>query len=266
MMAIKANGIQMNYELTGKKNAPVVALSHSLASSLIMWEPQMNALRADFQVLRYDIRGHGKTEAPKGAYTMEMLAEDAVALLDGLKIDVVHWVGLSMGGMIGQALALNHSSRLRSLALCDTGAIIPREGQAMWEERIGTARNQGMAALVDIRMERSFSPSFLQQSLPIVGRIREQCLATSVDGFIGCAEAIRKLNYLDRLREIKLPTLILVGADDPGTPLAASQAMHERIKNSKLIILPKARHLSNIEAAEEFTQALLQFLKSVSAF
>jgi 3-oxoadipate enol-lactonase len=262
-MQIKANGIQMNYELTGKKHAPVVALSHSLASSLIMWEPQMNALQIDFQVLRYDTRGHGKTAAPEGAYTMEMLAEDAVALLDALKIRAVHWVGLSLGGMIGQGLALNHSTRLRSLALCDTGAIVPKEGQAMWEERIGIARNQGMAALVDGTMERWFSPSFLQENSPMVGRIREQCLATPVNGFIGCGEAIRRLNNLERLREIKLPTLILVGQDDQGTPVAASQAMHERIKNSDLVILPKARHLSNIEAAEGFNKALLRFLKSL---
>jgi 3-oxoadipate enol-lactonase len=262
-MQIKANGIQMNYELTGKKHAPVVALSHSLASSLIMWEPQMNALQIDFQVLRYDTRGHGKTAAPEGAYTMEMLAEDAVALLDALKIRAVHWVGLSLGGMIGQGLALNHSTRLRSLALCDTGAIVPKEGQAMWEERIGIARNQGMAALVDGTMERWFSPSFLQENSPMVGRIREQCLATPVNGFIGCGEAIRRLNNLERLREIKFPTLILVGQDDQGTPVAASQAMHERIKNSDLVILPKARHLSNIEAAEGFNKALLRFLKSL---
>jgi 3-oxoadipate enol-lactonase len=262
-MQIKANGIQMNYELTGKKKAPFAALSHSLASSLIMWEPQMNALQSDFQVLRYDTRGHGKTAAPEGAYTMEMLAEDAVALLDALKIDAVHWVGLSLGGMIGQGLALNHSSRLRSLALCDTGAIVPKEGQAMWEERIAAARNQGMAALVEATMERWFSPSFLKENSPMVGRIREQCLATPVDGFIGCGEAIRRLNYLERLREIKLPTLILVGQDDQGTPVSASQAMHERIKNSKLVILPRARHLSNIETAEGFNKALLQFLKSL---
>jgi 3-oxoadipate enol-lactonase len=262
-MQIQANGIQMNYEWAGKRNAPVVALSHSLASSLIMWEPQMNALQDDFQVLRYDIRGHGKTEAPKGAYTMEMLADDAVALLDGLKIDKVHWVGLSLGGMIGQGLALNHASRLRSLVLCDTGAMIPKEAQAMWEERIATARNQGMAALAEGTMERWFSPSFLKGNSPMIGRIRGQCLATPVDGFIGCGEAIRKLNYLDRLGEIKLPALILVGEDDQGTPVAASQAMQARIKNSRLVILPKARHLSNIEAAEEFTKALLPFLKSV---
>ena len=262
-MQIHANGIQMNYELSGRREAPVVALSHSLASGLIMWEPQMSVLQGDFQVLRYDIRGHGKTEAPKGAYTMEMLAHDAVALLDGLKIDKVHWVGLSLGGMIGQGLALNHSSRLRSLVLCDTGARIPQEAQAMWEERIATARNQGMAALVEGTMERWFSSSFLQGNSPMVDRIREQCLATPVDGFIGCGEAIRKLNYLDRLGEIKLPALILVGENDQGTPVAASQAMQVRIKNSKLTVLPGARHLSNIEAAEEFTKALLPFLKSV---
>jgi len=261
-MQIKANGIQMNYELSGKKGAPIVVLSHSLASSLVMWNPQRDALIPHFQVLCYDMRGHGKTEVIPGPYTLELLAEDAIGLLDALKIDRVHYVGLSIGGMIGQSLALNYVHRLRSLALCDTAPIIPQEAQPIWQERINKTREKGMEAQVDETMERWFTPAFLKQGAPMLDIIRKQILATSLQGYIGCAEAIRKLNYLDRLHEIKIPTLIMVGEDDPGTPVSASRAIHEQISNSKLVILPSARHLSNIEQKDAFNTALLTFLKN----
>jgi 3-oxoadipate enol-lactonase len=262
-MRIKANSTQMNYELSGKKGAPIVILSHSLASSLLMWNPQMNVLKTHFQVLRYDIRGHGASDAPSGAYTLELLGEDAIKLLDALGIDQVHFVGLSMGGMIGQCLALNYSHRLKSLALCDTASIVPVEAQPIWQERIDKAREKGMAALLDETMERWFTLPFLTQNSKMLALIRKQFLATSVSGYIGCAEAIRKLNYLDRLSEIKIPTLIMVGEDDPGTPVSASEAMHKRISNSKLVILPSSRHLSNVEQTEAFNSALLNFLKNL---
>jgi len=262
-MQIKANGIQMNYELSGKKGAPVVVLGHSLASSLVMWNPQMDALNPHFQVLRYDIRGHGTSDAPSGAYTLELLGEDAIGLLNALDINKVHFVGLSMGGMIGQCLALNYLHRLKSLALCDTASIIPQEAQPIWQERIDKALNKGMEAQVDETMERWFTPSFLKQNPPMLDLIRKQILATPVVGYLGCAEAIRRLNYLDRLSEIKMPTLIMVGEDDPGTPVSASKAIHERISNSKLVILPSARHLSNIEQTQAFNSVLLEFLKNL---
>jgi 3-oxoadipate enol-lactonase len=261
-MQIKGNGIQINYELSGKKGTPVVVLSHSLASSLVMWNPQMDALNPYFQVLRYDMRGHGKTEVISGPYTLELLADDVIGLLDALKIDRVHYVGLSIGGMIGQALALNYTHRLRSLALCDTASIIPQEAQPIWQERIHKAREKGMEAQVDETMERWFTPAFLKQGAPMLDIIRKQILATSVQGYLGCAEAIRKLNYLNRLSEIKLPTLIMVGEDDLGTPVSASEAIHDRISTSKLVILPSARHLSNIEQKDAFNTALLTFLKN----
>jgi len=261
-MQIKANGIQMNYELSGKKGAPVVVLSHSLNSSLLMWNPQMEALNPHFQVLRYDIRGHGGSDAPSGAYTLELLGEDAIGLLNALDINKVHFVGLSMGGMIGQCLALNYLHRLKSLALCDTASIIPQEAQPIWQERIDKALNKGMEAQVDETMERWFTPSFLKQNPPMLDLIRKQILATPVVGYLGCAEAIRRLNYLDRLSEIKMPTLIMVGEDDPGTPVSASKAIHERISNSKLVILPSARHLSNIEQTQAFNSVLLEFLRN----
>jgi len=262
-MRIKANSTQMNYELSGKKGAPVVVLSHSVSSSLLMWNPQMEALNTHFQVLRYDIRGHGGSDAPSGAYTLELLENDAIKLLDALGIDQVHFVGLSMGGMIGQGLALNYSHRLKSLALCDTASIVPVEAQPIWQERIDKAREKGMAALLDETMERWFTPAFLRKGSPMLDIIRKQILATPVKGYIGCAEAIRKLNYLDQLSRIKIPTLITVGEDDPGTPVSASEAMHKRISNSKLVILPSSRHLSNVEQANLFNVTLLEYLKGL---
>ncbi|MBM4276730.1 MAG: 3-oxoadipate enol-lactonase [Deltaproteobacteria bacterium] len=263
-MFIVANGIRTNYELSGKKDDPVVVLSHSLASSLKMWEPQMEILRSHFRVLRYDIRGHGLTETTSAPYTLEQLGEDAIGLLNTFGIDKVHWVGLSMGGMIGQAIALNHPHRLMSLSLCDTSARIPDEAQPIWDERIEGVRKIGMKSQLETTMERWFTPSYLNLNPPMLTLIKEEFLNTSPEGYIGCASAIRRLNYLDRLGEIRLPTLITVGEDDPATPLSASEAIHKQIKDSRLIILPATRHLSNVERAEAFNDHLLKFLKSVS--
>jgi 3-oxoadipate enol-lactonase len=262
-MRIKANGIQMNYEHSGKKDAPVLILSHSLGSSLVMWDPQTDALKPHFQVLRYDIRGHGRSEAPAGPYTLELLGNDAIGLLDALSIDKVHWIGLSMGGMIGQSIALNQRNRFEGLALCDTGAVIAAEAQPIWQERLDAVREKGVESQVELTMERWFTPSFLKLNPPMLGVIQKQFLATPREGYMGCIEAIRKLNYLDRLPEIKIPTLIMVGEDDPGTPVAASEAMHQRISTSKLAIIKSARHLSNVEQPEVFNANLLTFLKSL---
>ena len=259
-MKILANDIEINYELTGQQDAAVVMLSHSLASSMVMWNPQLPPLEAHFRVLRYDMRGHGDSDAPDGAYTLELLAEDAVALLDALEIDTVHFVGLSIGGMIGQGLALNHANRLKSLTLCDTSAIMPAEAQPILQERIAAARTNGMGDQIDGTLERWFTPQYLDKNPPEVEMIRKQIAATPLAGYLGCSEALRGLNYLNRLPEIKLPTLIMVGEEDPGTPVAASEAIHERIDGSNLVILPAARHLSNIEQADAFNESLMHFL------
>ena len=259
-MKIDANGIKLNYELSGRDDAPVVMLSHSLASSMVMWNPQLAALESNFKVLRYDTRGHGDSEAPEGKYSLETLAQDAVALLDALEIDAVHFVGLSMGGMIGQNLALDHGKRLKSLALCDTSAIMPDEVQPIWEQRLAAAREKGMQGQVEETLERWFTPAYLKQNPPEAEMIRRQITATPLSGYIGCSEAIRRLNNLQRLPAIKIPTIIIVGEEDPGTPVAVSEAMHERISGSKLVILPSARHLSNIEQAGAFNEALTDFL------
>jgi 3-oxoadipate enol-lactonase len=261
-MKVEANGIEINYELSGQEDAPAVVLSHSLGSSLEMWNPQIAALEPHYRVLRFDTRGHGGSEAPAQLYSLDQLTQDLVSLLDVLGIDELHFVGLSMGGMIGQCLALNHGNRLRSLALCDTTALIPPDAQPVWQERIDAAREKGLKALVDDTLQRWFTPTYLDQNPPQVQLIRKLFLATPLVGYIGCSEAIRSLDYLERLSEIKTPTLIIVGQDDPGTPVEAAQAMHQRIADSQLVVLPSAAHLSNVEQSEAFNQSLMNFINT----
>ena len=262
-MLISANDSQINYEVSGPDNAPVVALSHSLACNLYMWDPQMQALEQHFRVLRYDTRGHGNSPATPEPYSLDLLGDDALALLDALNIEQVHWVGLSMGGMIGQNLALRAPERLLSLSLCDTMGKVPDEAQSVWRDRIATVRSNGMEGVVEATLQRWFTTEYLSQDPAPVKLIRQYILSTPMTGFIGCCEAIRGLNYLDQLNTVNLSTLVIVGEQDAGTPVAASEAMHAQLPNSELVVLPNASHLSNIEQADAFSTALIKFLQSV---
>ena len=213
-MRITTKTITTNYELCGPEQAPVAMLSHSLASGMSMWDPQLTALQSRFRILRYDSRGHGGSDVPDGPYRLDDLVADAVALMDALAIRQVHFVGLSMGGMIGQGIALAHPDRLLSLSLCSTSAWIPPQAQPVVQERIDTALKEGLQALVDGTLARWFTPGYLKTKPPEVERIRRQFLATPVVGYVGCTEAIRRLDYLEQLARIKVPTLILVGEED----------------------------------------------------
>jgi len=261
-MRIDLNGFKVSYQLSGPEGAPVVCLSHSLASSRVMWDPQTAALHQNFRLLRYDTRGHGGTDAPSGAYDLDQLGDDAVAMLDALGIDLVHWVGLSMGGMIGQNLALRYPERLASVMLCDTLGVVPEEAQPVWEERIQVAVRDGMAPLCESTLARWFTPAYLHLSPPAVETIRSQLMDTPVSGYVGCCEAIRRLDYLDRLHEISLPVCVVVGEEDPATPPSASEAIHQRIAGSSLVVIDNAAHLSNVEQPELFNAAMLGFLEA----
>ena len=263
-MKITANGIAINYALEGPAGAPVVTLSHSLATTLAMWDPQVKDLASRYRVLRYDTRGHGGTDAPGGAYTLDRLAEDARAFLRALGIARTHWVGLSMGGMIGQALALKVPELLASLALCDTSSRVPPEARPTWDERIRVAETQGMEPHVEPTLGRWFTPAFREKRPEVVDWVRAMIRATNPAGYVGCCHAIAALDLTDRLGAIKIPTLIIVGEDDPGTPVAASEAIRERIPGSELVVLKSASHLSNIEQADAFTRALTAFLERVT--
>ena len=259
-MKISANGIQVNYTLEGPADGPVVTMSHSLATDLSMWDPQAKALARRYRVLRYDTRGHGGTEAPAGAYTLSQLAEDARALLRALGIARTHWIGLSMGGMIGQTLALSSPELLQSLSLCDTSSRIPADAKPLWEDRIRTAEAKGMEPLVEPTLSRWFTAPFRERNKDVVDKVAKMIRTTPVTGYAGCCHAISALNLTDRLSAIKLPTAVIVGEDDPGTPVAASRVIAENIKGARLDIIPAAAHLSNMEQPEAFNRALSGFL------
>jgi len=257
---VLANNLHVNCQLSGPEGAPLVVLSHALGSSGIMWQQQMPALVERYCVLRYDSRGHGGTDAPAGPYTLDALGDDVVAMLDALDIERVHWVGLSMGGMVGQNMALRHPQRLVSLALCDTTSRVPEEARATWDARIAVAEKNGMEPLCEETMERWFTPSFLAEGGPELEVIREQFVQTPTSGYVGCCQAIRALDYTDRLSVIDLPTQVIVGAEDPSAPLQASRVIQERIPGASLTVIDDGSHLCNVEQPAAFNRALLGFL------
>jgi 3-oxoadipate enol-lactonase len=262
-MKVNANGIDLQDPLDGPATAPVLTLSHSLATDLSIWDPQMCALTARYRVLRYDTRGHGGSGAPAGAYTLEQLADDVRALLKALGIARTHWCGLSMGGMIGQTVALKTPEIFASLVLCDTSSRVPAEARPLWAERIKTAETQGMEPLVEPTIGRWFTAPFIQQRKDVIDGVRAMIRRTPPQGYAGCCHAISQLDLTDKLDAITLPTLVVVGEEDQGTPVAASRAIHERVKGSQLQILKSASHLSNMEQPDAFGSAVTTFLSRV---
>jgi 3-oxoadipate enol-lactonase len=259
-MKAKVNDIDVYYELHGKEGAPWLTLSHSLACSVRMWDEQIASFKDRYRILAYDTRGHGNSGAPAGDYTLEQLADDLKGLLDHLKISKTHYCGLSMGGMIGQTFALKYPGILQTLVLADTSSRIPPEVGPLWEERIKVAQTQGMQPLVKPTLERWFTAPYRSAHPETMERIGKLIADTPVPGYVGCCRAIPKLNLTDRLKENKVPIQIIVGADDQGTPVAMSQAIHENAPGSRLDILPAAAHLSNIEQPQAFDRALAEFL------
>ena len=255
-MKAKVNGTELYYEVSGKEGAPWLVLSHSLACTVRMWDPPVAALKERFHILNYDMRGHGSSAAPEGAYTLEMLADDVLGLMKALRIERATYMGLSIGGMIGQMLALRQTKLFDKMVLADTSHAQPPEAIKQWDERIQLARTQGMKALVPSTMERWFTPSY--RETPGAQKIAELIANTPVAGYVGCAQAIMKLNTTARLKEIKLPVLAIAGEADPSAP--GTRHIGETVPGAKLVMIPKAAHIANVEQAETFNQALRAFL------
>ena len=264
MQKCRINDIELAYRIDGAEaGAPWLVFSHSLACDHSMWDAQLGAF-GDFRLLRFDTRGHGSSSAPAGEYTMELLAGDALALLDALGIRHCHFVGLSMGGMIGQQLALRAPARLLSLTLADTSSRYPAAARPMWDDRIALVRSRGMNAVLPATLERWFTVRFREQHPEEVARIAALIRATPVSGYVGCAHAISHIDFTARLATIDCPTLVMVGADDQGTPVSMAEEIVQAIDGSRLEIIPNAAHLSNIEQPQRFNALLRQFLASIS--
>jgi len=257
-MKIKTNGINIHYEISG--SGPCVTLAHSLATDLTLWDELVAVLEPHFTVLRHDARGHGRSSAPEGSYDFPTLVGDLVGLLDALRIGRTHFVGLSMGGMIGQHLALKAPDRIDRLVLADTTSRMPAEAQPLWAERIRIATGQGMEPLVQPTLERWFTAPYRAAHPEVMETIGTLIRNTPVAGYVGCAQAIARIDVTDRLNGIKAPTLVVVGRDDVGTPPAMSEAIAAAIPGARLEIIPEASHLSNIEQADAFNKLLMDFL------
>ena len=260
-MQIKANGISINYAIDGKDGAPWLVLSNSLATDLTMWDEQARALSATFRVLRYDQRGHGKTEAPAGRYTFDLLMADALALMDALSIEHAHFCGLSMGGATALGLAQRHPDRLERAIVCDSGCASTPQSAQQWEERIAVAQKDGMEPLVEPTVARWFPPDVMAKNPPYLDKVRAMIRATPVTGFIGCAAALADHDFRSGVACTKPPVLFIAGEKDAGGAVAiAMSGLHQALPGSRYVELAGAGHISNLDDPAGFTRALREFL------
>jgi 3-oxoadipate enol-lactonase len=237
-----------------------VVLSHALGCDLTMWDGLANQLSEDCRVIAYDHRGHGSSEAPEGAYSMADLADDAAALLRELNSGPVVWVGLSMGGMAGQELALRHPSLVRALVLANTTSGYPEAAREAWRQRIATVQTQGIDAIADAVMGRYFHDEFRAGQAATVARFRRRVVGTDVVGYAGCCHAVGTVDTTARLGAIKAPTLVIAGELDQGTPVEMSRTLVDGIAGAQLVVLKDASHLSYIEQPQAFTEAVRTFV------
>jgi 3-oxoadipate enol-lactonase len=257
MPEINADGCRIHVEVEGPAQAPVLMLSNSLGTNLHMWDDQIAAFTRHFRLVRYDRRGHGRSDVPKGPYSMQQLGRDVLAILDGLGIAKINWCGLSMGGMVGMWLGANAPSRLDKLILSNTASYFP--DKTIWDGRIKLVREKGLAAVVDGTIERWFTKPFRESAPDAVGRVRAMFLATDPEGYIGCGEAIRDMDHRPLLAKINVPTLVIAGRYDLGTPLEAGEFIAQHTPNAQLAVLETA-HIANVEEPQIYTDTVLNFL------
>jgi len=248
--------LRTHYEMT-EPGRPVLVFSNSLGTTLSMWDPQMEEMSQHFRILRYDTRGHGRSSVTPGDYTIEQLGRDVLALLDALSIERAHFCGLSVGGMIGMWLGVHAPKRLHRLVLCNTAARIGT--QEMWNARIATVRKEGMKPVAAAVIERWFTPEFRAMHPQQVAQAQRMLENSPPDGYTACCAAIRDMDQRDAVAQITTPSLVIYGSKDPVTPAADAQFLVSKIQGAKSVELDAA-HLSNVEQAGAFTEAVRSFL------
>jgi 3-oxoadipate enol-lactonase len=254
----KVDGGNLHYRTDGAPGKPALVLSNSLGTDLSMWDPQVEALRPHFHLVRYDARGHGSSLVTPGPYSIDALGLDVVALLDDLHIDRALFCGLSLGGIVGQWLGAHVPSRISKLVLCNTA---PKIGTPdVWNQRIATVEQNGMGAISDALIGRWFTPAFVERDPVTTARMKAMLERQPARGYAAACAAVRDADLREDIARIAAPTLIIAGTHDPVTTPADAAFMASRIRNAKVAEVA-ASHLSNIEAADAFTAALLAFVR-----
>lgn len=256
---IQVGDIKINTRIEGPSGAPWVTFCHSLATDLTMFDEQAVELTKNFRVLRYDRRGHGQTDAPGGSYTWDEMIGDVIGLWDELGVENSHYVGLSMGGMTGLGLALQHPERLVSLTACDCRADAPAFFRDMWNARQSGVKDQGMASIVDMTLATWFTEDRVSKGGKLIDRVREMILATHINGYLGSTDALKELNFKRHLDKLKPRTQFIVGANDGPHP-EEMETMHKLVEGSTFNVIENAAHLSNLEQPEEFNSLIAEFI------
>jgi 3-oxoadipate enol-lactonase len=252
------DAVRLNHRVDGDPTAPAIVLGPSLGTTLEMWDAQVEALTERWRVVRFDTRGHGGSPVPDGPYSVEQLASDVLALVDELGIDQFAYGGISLGGAIGQQLALTEPDRIRSLVLCCTGA---RLGQPQaWQERGARVRAEGTGWLDESTRERWFTADFRSREPQEVDRLLGMLRETPSQGYAGCCDALAAFDARDRLADIKASTLIVAGEHDPATPPELGSDLAAGIPDASLVVLPCA-HLANVEQSEKVNATIVEHLE-----
>ena len=253
------SALDLYCEDTGGRGDPVL-LAHAIGCDRRMWDPLLPALAPRHRVLAADARGHGRSPLPARPWSLGDMADDAARLLDRLGIERAHWVGLSMGGMVGQAFALAHPGRLGRLVLANTTSSYGPGGRVNWDNRIRMVEQGGLGAIREMVAGRYFSAEFAKGHPDVVARVMARFLETPAQGYLGCCEAIREMEYTEALARVRAPTLVIAGELDQGTPVSMAQAIVDRVPGARLAVIAGASHLSVVEKPAEFASLVTAFL------
>ena len=257
---VTSDNTRIAFELTGNAAGQPLIFLHSLGSNRHQWRPQINALSGDFQILEVDTRGFGQSDAPTGPYTLERLSTDVIELADMAGFDTFHLCGLSLGGMMAQWIAIHHPHRLRTLTLANTAAKI---GTAeVWNERGEAALAHGVGSMVEVILARWFRPPFADRNPELIASLSATLAATNAVGYAGACAALRDADLRDEVSAIKAKTLVIAASDDGATPQSDLEYLHAKIEGSRYHLIHDAAHISNLEAADEFTRELRAHLPS----
>lgn len=261
MQQVVRSGCRLSYRVDGNPRGETLLFSNSLGTTHELWRPQRETLGATFQIISYDTRGHGASDAPRGEYTIDALGQDAIAILDAAGVERAHVCGLSLGGLTAMWLGVNSPDRVRSLVLSSTAARIG--SVSMWTERIAQVNAAGVESLADAAMGRWFTAGYRAAHPEVVSIYHRMLRATRADGYVGCCAAIRDADLREAIRSVAAPTLVIAGREDPVTPPSDAEDMGVRIAGARVEILDAA-HIANVEQARAYSDLVSSFITEQS--